>query len=75
MRGPFIKVKDVQVLKATPAALLCRIQGDQFWVPQSQVHDDSEVYQEGDKGALVCSEWIAESKGFKQHGDDYEPAT
>ncbi|MFA4971166.1 MAG: hypothetical protein WC683_01040 [bacterium] len=34
------------------------------WVPQSQVHEDSEVYQEGDEGTLVVSEWWAEQQGW-----------
>ncbi len=34
------------------------------WIPQSQVHDDSEVWRERDHGELVVSRWIAEQKGL-----------
>ena len=37
---------------------------EMVWIPQSQVDDDSEVYQAGDKGTLVVSEWIAMQKGL-----------
>ena len=34
------------------------------WIPQSQVHDDSEVWRENDRGELVLTRWIAEQKGL-----------
>jgi hypothetical protein len=34
------------------------------WIPQSQVHDDSEVWREGDTGEIVLTRWIAERKGL-----------
>jgi hypothetical protein len=51
-------------LKQTEKALLVEIDGEQHWIPQSQVDDDSEVYKEGDEGTLVVSEWIATEKGL-----------
>lgn len=30
--------------------------------PKSQIDDDSEVWQNGQEGTFVCSEWIAEQK-------------
>ena len=35
------------------------------WVPKSQVHDDSEVWKEGQEGDLVVKDWIAEKKGWE----------
>jgi hypothetical protein len=55
---------DVTVLKETPAALLCEIDGDEVWIPQSQIDDDSEVYEKGHRGTLIVSQWIAEQKGL-----------
>ena len=40
------------------------IDGEKLWIPLSQIHDDSEVYGEGDEGKLVISEWIAKQKGL-----------
>lgn len=36
------------------------------WVPKSQIHDDSEVYdaEEHANGMLVVSEWFATQKGW-----------
>ena len=34
----------------------------QRWVPQSVVHDDSEVYKRGDSGNLVVMLWWAEKE-------------
>ena len=35
---------------------------DPIWFPQSQIHDDSEVWEAGDEGRLVVTKWIAEQK-------------
>ena len=51
-------------IKATPKAILVRIEGGQHWIPQSQIHDDSEVWKEGDEGELAITEWIATEKGL-----------
>jgi hypothetical protein len=34
------------------------------WIPQSQIHDDSEVYREGTEGTLVVSAWLAQKRGW-----------
>lgn len=59
-----VKIDDVTVLKATDKALLCEIDGEQVWIPKGQIDDDSEVFQEGQDGQLVISEWIAKEKGL-----------
>lgn len=53
---------DVEVVQETEAALLCRIDGKDVWIPKSQIDDDSEVYEKGTEGELVVSQWIAEQK-------------
>ena len=35
-----------------------------IWIPQSLVHDDSEVYKQGQKGTLVLPEWFAIKEGL-----------
>ena len=59
-----IRIDDVTIKKATPRAVLVDIDGDEYWIPQSQIHDDSEVWREGDNGLLVISEWFAEKEGI-----------
>ena len=51
-------------LKETDQALLCEIEGEERWIPKSQIDDDSEVYAEGHTGLLVVNEWWAEREGL-----------
>lgn len=60
-------------LKATDRAILCLVtisktQGTvrRLWIPQSQVHDDSEVYDDrnNNEGKLVITKWWAEKEGL-----------
>jgi hypothetical protein len=51
-----------KVLRVTDKALLVRLEdhGDkEVWVPKSQIHEDSEVYDADHEGVLVVSEWFA----------------
>ncbi len=61
-----ISFRDVVCKKETPAALLCVIDGEEHWIPKSQVDDESEVFDDQDnkEGTLVISEWIATQKGL-----------
>lgn len=69
-----LMIEVTEVLKDTGKALLVRVDEDDpvhettddgtVWVPQSQIHEDSEVYQEGDSGTLIVTRWIAEQKGW-----------
>lgn len=38
--------------------------GEEVWIPKSQVHDDSEVWQPGHEGTLVITEWLAIERGW-----------
>jgi hypothetical protein len=62
--APTAEFEGVVCVRATDAAILVRIDGEEHWIPQSQVSDDSEVWQEGDEGRLVVSQWIAMQKGL-----------
>jgi hypothetical protein len=65
-RGCKVKVSidDVFCKSTTAQAALLVIDGDEYWIPQSQIEDESEVWKKGDEGTLVISEWIAEQKGI-----------
>ncbi len=52
------------VEKETDAAILVEVDGVQHWIPKSQISEDSEVYEEGQTGELVITEWIATEKGI-----------
>jgi hypothetical protein len=59
-----------EVLRETEKAIL--FQEDEgldrekkpYWVPKSQIHDNSEVWQKGQVGMLVVKEWFARQKGW-----------
>jgi hypothetical protein len=57
-------IADVHALRSTESAVLCLIENEEIWIPQSQIDDESEVWEEGDNGTLVISLWIAEQKGL-----------
>lgn len=54
----------VKRVAASGKALLVEIEGEDHWIPVSQITDDSEVWREGDSGTLVITEWIAAQKGL-----------
>jgi len=58
-------IRDVKVIKETDSALLVEIEGENHWIPQSQIDDDSEVWQAGQSGDLMISNWLARKKGFE----------
>ena len=56
--------EDVTAILETEKAILCEYDGEEFWIPFSQIHDDSEVYEQGDTGQLIISRWLARKKGL-----------
>ena len=61
---------DIQVtLKAkSKAAILVEDEdGEEVWIPNSQIDDDSEIWEDSElkeEGKLVISEWLATKKGW-----------
>lgn len=58
------EIENVRGVKETDLAVLCEIDGEEHWIPKSQIDDDSEVYGEDHEGTLVISQWIADQKGI-----------
>lgn len=55
-----VRFTNVKAKRETAKALLCEFpDGEDRWVPQSQIDSDSEVYKMGDEGDLVTTEWWA----------------
>lgn len=61
-----IEIEDVEVLIEKPTSLLVTSPNldKEYWVPKSQITDDSEVYKAGTEGTLIVTDWIAEEKGW-----------
>lgn len=64
MPREMVEIKNVECLKETGAAILCKIGEDEVWIPRSQLGDDSHVNEEGDVGTLEITEWIAIEKNL-----------
>ena len=58
--------RNVICTKQTKSAILCEHEDwdEPIWFPQSQIHDESEVFAEGTEGTLIVSTWIAQKKGL-----------
>ena len=53
--------------KTEKALLVADEDGEEHWIPFSQIHDDSEIYEnskKGDSGKLVVHEWLAKKIGW-----------
>jgi hypothetical protein len=58
---------DGKVVAHTEKALRVELaSGDTFWLPRSVLHDDSELYDEGEhkEGKLVVKAWWADKEGL-----------
>jgi hypothetical protein len=65
-------IKRTKALRETERALL--VQSDFFddgqrWIPKSQIHDDSEVFEVDHEGKLVVNAWLAEKEGWEEEDD------
>lgn len=60
------RIENAFVKAETEKALLIEAEefDDDTWIPQSQVHDDSEIWKEGQTSDLVIKDWIAEKLGL-----------
>jgi hypothetical protein len=59
-----VTLEDVKAIAETDLAVLCIIESDEVWVPQSQIDEDSEVFENGTEGTLIVTRWWAEKKGL-----------
>lgn len=62
-------VFEAEFIRQSNKAVLVEIDGEEHWIPESQIHDDSEAFvgcdlDKGDACKLICSEWIAKEKGL-----------
>jgi len=64
LRNETVEIDDVFVKIETEKALLCQIDEEEFWIPKSQIAEDSEVYKKNQTGTLTVARWLAEVKGL-----------
>ena len=59
-----VTVGDAVAVGETDKALKVDLEGEIIWVPKSQIHDDSEVYEPGTDGTLIVTRWFADQRGW-----------
>lgn len=62
-----VELEVERVKRVTAKALLCEIDGVDFWVPKSQVLDGGQVDAESEEGAagtILVTEWWATERGL-----------
>lgn len=63
-----VNLGQAQAIAGTDKALRVQLESEDEprWVPKSQIHDDSEVYDDKDNatGDLVVTRWFAEKEGL-----------
>lgn len=63
-----VSIERVTCLRSSKLAILVRLGRasgrDTFWIPQSIIDVDSEVYAEGHSGRLVIRAWWARKEGI-----------
>lgn len=59
-----VKIKGVISNASTDRAVHCVINEKGYWIPKSQISDNSEVWECGHEGILILSPWWAEKEGL-----------
>jgi hypothetical protein len=59
-----VELPNAKCIGATDKAIRVEVNDRVFWIPQSQVTADSEVYRIGDEGTLVVTGWFARKEGL-----------
>ena len=65
----YVEVEIDECLRVTEKAALLEIEGEEFWVPYSQIEDNGEDLERGFRGTLYLSKWICEEKGIECFDD------
>jgi hypothetical protein len=61
-----VAIDGAKCLRESKRAIFVRALDQTFWVPQSVVHADSEVYRENDEGNLVLMQWWVRQQPWKR---------
>jgi hypothetical protein len=63
---------EAEVKYMSGKAMLVDIDGEDYWIPYSQIAGHSQLdncSEKGDEGVLVIAEWLAEKKGLVEEED------
>lgn len=62
-----VTLEEVCVVRRTESSLLVEYEGEEFFIPFSEISDESEITEDsepGDTGELIIPEWLAEDRGL-----------
>ena len=63
-----VSLGSARLIRSTAMAILVVLEDrkdQELWIPKSQIHDDSEVYDaENPSGELVVTSWFANKQGL-----------
>jgi len=60
---------EAEFLHETGSAVLVDVEGEEHWIPDSQIDSNSEIYvgcgmERGEMATLIIPEWLAQEKGI-----------
>jgi hypothetical protein len=53
------------LIRQTEKAALCEIDGEEVWLPWSQIDEGSDIKKDGDSGTVYIPRWLAEDKDLE----------
>lgn len=59
-----VTIGDIEVKASTPKAILIEVDGEEHWIPRSQLLDGTDVDDVGDEGKIVIPKWLADDRGL-----------
>jgi len=63
--GRFVYLEDVTVKRLTDRAVLVEWDGEEYWLPLSQLEENGDNLRAGESGyTLGLTEWICKQKGI-----------
>lgn len=65
----YVAFEKTSAIRDTGKALIVVIEEEEYVIPKSQIHDDSEVYEKGHTGKLIIPKWLAENEELE--GEEY----
>ena len=64
--GNFVSYEgEAKGIRATDRAVLIKFDdGNEDWIPRTQISTESEVYDKGTEGTVVITKWLAEQRNW-----------
>lgn len=60
----FVAIEGAEITAETAKAVLCRIEGQEYWIAFSLLADDS-ICCVGDVGTLIVPQWLADENNLE----------